>query len=38
MSYQPRVKNGIFLKLFGRLMQNGSSVAHSSYDITPIVW
>ena len=32
-----RVKNGIFLKLFSRLMQKGSSVMHSPYDITQYI-
>ena len=33
-----RAKNGVFSKLFGCLMQKGSSVAHSPYDISYIVW
>ena len=35
ISYQPPRENGIFLKMFSRLMitQKGSSVAHSPYDI-----
>ena len=28
------VKNGVALKMFGRLMHKGSSVAHSPYDIS----
>ena len=38
MSYQPLSENGIILKIFGRLMQKGSSVVHSPYDISYVVW
>ena len=33
-----RVKNGDILKTFGHLTQKGSSVAHSPYNTSYIVW
>ena len=38
MAYQPLSENGIVLKIFGCLTAKGSSVAHSPYHISYIVW
>ena len=33
-----RVKNGVILTIFCRLTHKGSSVVHSQYNISHIVW